>query len=226
MMAEIDPSWNLIIKDELAKPYMRELSDFLRAEELAGRVVYPPKDLFFNAFRQTPLDGVKVVIMGQDPYHGEGQAHGLSFSVPEGVKVPPSLLNIFKEIKSDLGISIPKSGCLLSWAKQGVLLLNATLSVRSGEPKSHFGHGWEIFTDRIVQALCERREPIVFLLWGKSALDKFQHIGASSAGHLVLTAAHPSPLSAYAGFLGCRHFSQANAFLERHRKQPIDWAVH
>ncbi len=226
MMTGIDPSWQSIVEGELAKPYMQHLKTFLEEERLAGKVIYPPNDLLFNAFKQTPLDQVKVVIMGQDPYHGEGQAHGLSFSVPEGVKPPPSLQNIFKEIKSDLGIPISKSGCLLNWARQGVLLLNATLSVRAGEPKSHHGHGWETFTNRVIQALCERDDPIVFLLWGKSALDKFQHIGHATEKHLVLTAAHPSPLSAYAGFLGCRHFSQANAFLQKFGKLPIDWAVH
>jgi len=223
----MDPSWLERLQPEFEKPYMRKLLSFLDEEKRSGVVVYPPSELIFNAFCQTSFDAVKVVIMGQDPYHGSGQAHGLAFSVPEGVRPPPSLKNIFKELKSDLGLPIPSNGCLLSWAKQGVLLLNATLTVRGDEAKSHHGQGWELFTDRVIQLLCESPDPIVFLLWGKSALDKFQHIGSrETKNHLVLTAAHPSPLSAYTGFLGCGHFSKANEFLQRHGKQPIDWAVH
>ncbi len=164
--------------------------------------------------------------MGQDPYHGPGQAHGLSFSVPKGVPLPPSLQNIFKELKDDLQVPPPPHGCLIDWAKQGVLLLNATLTVRANEPKSHYGQGWEVFTDRIVQLLCLRKDPLVFLLWGKSALDKFQHIeSGKGTDHLVLTAAHPSPLSAYSGFFGCRHFSKTNDFLKSKGKSPIDWKI-
>jgi uracil-DNA glycosylase len=222
---QMDPSWLSKLETEFEKPYMQNLRAFLLDEKQKGKLIYPPSKLIFNAFSQTSFDEVKVVIIGQDPYHGPGQAHGLSFSVPEGVPPPPSLQNIFKEIHSDLGLPILKKGCLLSWAKQGVLLLNATLSVRAGEAKSHHGKGWEQFTDRVIQLLCEKEDPIVFLLWGKSALDKFQQIGTGSNRHLVLTAAHPSPLSAYAGFLGCRHFSQANAFLENRGKAPIDWTV-
>lgn len=222
----MDASWVDKLQGEFEQPYMQALREFLKAEKRAGATVYPPNDLVFNAFVQTPFDQVKVVIMGQDPYHGPGQAHGLSFSVPKGIKPPPSLQNIFKEIHDDLRLPIPTSGCLEGWAKQGVLLLNATLTVRAGEPKSHHGQGWELFTDRVIQLLCERSDPMVFLLWGRSALEKFQHIQGLEGKHLVLKAAHPSPLSAYAGFLGCRHFSKTNAFLERLEKTPIDWSVH
>jgi len=223
-MAYMDVSWLERLGDEFEKPYMKELEAFLARERASGAVVYPPFERVFEAFCQTPFEEVKVVIMGQDPYHGPGQAHGLSFSVPKGVAPPPSLQNIFKEIRDDLGIPVPKSGCLEGWAKQGVLLLNATLTVRANEPKSHFGKGWEVFTDRVIQLLCERERPLVFLLWGKSALDKFRHIG-NAGKHCVLTAAHPSPLSAHAGFLGCRHFSKANEFLKQAGIKPINWAV-
>jgi len=210
-------SW---LQEEFKKPYMKELGVFLRGEK---GVIYPPLKLMFSALDETPLDRVKVVIVGQDPYHGPGQAHGLSFSVPKGIPIPPSLQNIFKEIGDDLGLPIPHHGCLIDWARQGVLLLNATLTVRAGEPKSHYGKGWEIFTDRVIELLCDRKDPLVFLLWGKSALDKCRHIPPH---HLVLTAPHPSPLSAYSGFFGCRHFSKANAFLSKVGKGPIDWAIH
>ncbi len=217
-------NWKDLLAEEWNLPYMKELKAFLEAEAAAGREVYPPKDEVFAALTQTPFDQVQVVVMGQDPYHGPGQAHGLSFSVPKGVQPPPSLQNIFKEIESDLGVPRPKHGCLLDWAKQGVLLLNATLTVRAHEAKSHHGRGWERFTDRIVQLLCAREDPIAFLLWGRSALEKFKHVQAP-ARHLVLTAAHPSPLSAYAGFLGCRHFSKVNEFLTKMGKNPIDWSI-
>ncbi|HSX11222.1 MAG TPA: uracil-DNA glycosylase [Chlamydiales bacterium] len=221
----MDASWLALLQDEFEKPYMKALEGFLAQEAAAGAVVYPPFDLIFNAFCQTPFDQVKVVIMGQDPYHGPGQAHGLSFSVPKGIPAPPSLQNIFKELKSDLGIMPPNHGCLIEWARQGVLLLNATLTVRANEAKSHHGQGWEMFTDRVVQLLCTRKDPLVFLLWGKSAYDKFQHICTNASHHLVLTAPHPSPLSAHAGFLGCHHFSKTNEFLKQVGKKPIDWAV-
>jgi uracil-DNA glycosylase len=165
------------------------------------------------------------VIVGQDPYHGPGQAHGLSFSVPKGISQPPSLQNIFKELKEDLGVEPPEHGCLTDWTSQGVLLLNAILTVRANEPKSHHGRGWEIFTDRVIQLLCARKDPLVFLLWGKSALDKVQHIAAGTSHHLVLTAPHPSPFSAHTGFMGCRHFSKANEFLKKIGKEPIDWRI-
>ncbi len=226
-IACMDESWLELLKEEFSKPYMKDLEAFL-AREYASKVeVYPPFELVFNAFCHTPFDQVKVVIMGQDPYHGPGQAHGLSFSVPKGVPQPPSLQNIFKEIKDDLKIDPPNHGCLIDWAKQGVLLLNATLTVRANEAKSHYGKGWELFTDRVIQLLCSRKDPIVFILWGKSALEKFQHIEACAATsqHLILTAVHPSPLSAYAGFLGCRHFSKTNEFLKKMGKEPINWKI-
>ncbi len=223
-IAYMEASWLGLLETEFEKPYMRKLEAFLGEEKRSGAVVYPPFPLVFNAFCQTPFEKVSVVIIGQDPYHGPGQAHGLSFSVPKGVPAPPSLVNIYKELKSDLGLAIPSHGCLLHWAKQGVLLLNATLTVRAGEARSHHGQGWEVFTDRVVQLLCERKEPLVFLLWGKSALDKFQHFGASKH-HCVLTSPHPSPLSAHAGFFGCRHFSKTNDFLQKLGKSPIDWSV-
>lgn len=224
--AMIEASWLEKLGEEFQKPYIKDLERFLGEEYATGKNIFPPFELIFNALCQTPFDEVEVVIMGQDPYHGDGQAHGLSFSVPPGIDPPPSLQNIFKELKADLNILPPNHGCLDSWAKQGVLLLNATLTVRSGEPKSHYGHGWEKFTDRIIQLLCERPDPIVFMLWGKSAYEKFSHIaGAVSNKHLILTAPHPSPLSAHQGFLGCKHFSKANEFLIRSGKKPIDWTI-
>ncbi|MBX7067026.1 MAG: uracil-DNA glycosylase [Parachlamydiales bacterium] len=221
----MEASWLAKLQDEFDKPYIKQLEAFLASEIRSGAVIYPPFELIFNAFCQTPYDQVKVVIMGQDPYHGEGQAHGLSFSVPKGVAQPPSLQNIFKELKEDLGLEPPNHGCLIDWAKQGVMLLNATLTVRDGEPKSHFGRGWEIFTDRVIQLLCARKDPIVFILWGKSAAEKFDHICSNAPHHLVLKASHPSPFSAYTGFFGCRHFSKTNEFLIKAGKTPINWAI-
>lgn len=224
-IAYMEASWLKVLQEEFEKSYMKHLETFLASEIRSGAEVYPPFALIFNAFCQTPFDRVKVVIMGQDPYHGAGQAHGLSFSVPKGVAQPPSLQNIFKELKEDLGVEPPSHGCLIDWANQGVLLLNATLTVRAGEPKSHFGKGWETFTDRVVQLLCMRKDPIVFILWGKSAAEKFEHIHMNAAQHLVLTAAHPSPFSAYNGFFGCKHFSKTNEFLKKAGKKPINWAI-
>jgi len=221
---KIPKNWHEKLKDELSLPYIQELKQFLESEKKAGYAVYPPEDLIFSAFFYTPFDQVKVVIVGQDPYHGEGQAHGLSFSVGEGVNLPPSLKNIYKEISTDLGVSPPSSGFLGSWAKQGVFLLNSTLTVRKGEPKSHHGKGWEKFTDCIINKLIEREDPIVFLLWGKSAEQKVGII-EQSTHHKILTSSHPSPYSA-AGFYGCKHFSKANAYLEKWGKQPIDWVLH
>jgi uracil-DNA glycosylase len=222
-MAEmtLEKSWHEMLKDELEKPYIQELKRFLREEEEAGRVVYPPKPLVFNALRQTPYEKVKVVIIGQDPYHGAGQAHGLSFSVPPGVTPPPSLKNIYKEIQADVGIPPRSDGCLLHWAEQGVLLLNATLTVRAGEPKSHYNKGWEQFTDAIVDLLVQKEDPIVFMLWGKSAQEKGSR--AMGSHHAVFIAAHPSPYSA-TQFFGCHHFSKANQFLVSVGKSPIDWS--
>lgn len=212
-------NWHKLLEEEINKPYIKDLKDFLDREE-----TYPPKDQIFHAFAMTPYDAVKVVIIGQDPYHGPGQAHGLSFSVPEGVDPPPSLKNIYKELQTDLGIAPAKTGCLDKWAKQGVLLLNATLTVRPNEPKSHYGKGWERFTDSVVVKLAERKDPIVFILWGRSAKEKCAHL-LDHSHHAVLTSAHPSPLSAHNGFFGCRHFSKANEYLKKWGKTPIDWVV-
>lgn len=225
-IAYMEASWLELLASEFEKPYMAHLEAFLAQEAASGATIYPPFELIFNAFCQTPFKDVSVVIIGQDPYHGPGQAHGLSFSVPKGVPLPPSLQNIFKELRDDLQIPPPAHGCLIDWAKQGVLLLNATLTVRANEPKSHHGKGWEIFTDRVVQLLCSRKDPIAFLLWGKSALDKFQHIeSCKDSPHFVLTAPHPSPLSAHSGFFGCRHFSKVNKFLQSIGRNPIDWKI-
>lgn len=206
---------------------MRNLSAFVNAERARGTPVYPAEEQVFSALHSTPYDQVKVVIIGQDPYHGPGQAYGLAFGVPKGVPIPPSLRNIFKELHSDLGIPPPQHGCLLHWAKQGVLLLNATLTVADSNPRSHYGKGWERFTDAVVAQLGLRKNPTVFLLWGKSAQEKIAHIHevADNARHLILTAPHPSPLSAYQGFLGCHHFSQTNAFLKQHGIGIIEWAI-
>lgn len=223
--AYMEKVWLERLREEFEKPYMKSLKAFLAREEESGAEVFPPHEWIFNAFRLTPFDLVKVVIIGQDPYHNPGQAEGLSFSVPKGIPIPPSLQNIYKEIQADLGLKIPNHGSLIDWAIQGVLLLNTTLTVRKNEPKSHYGQGWEMFTDRVVELLCERKDPIVFLLWGKSALDKFQHISSRASHHLALIAPHPSPFSAHTGFLGCKHFSKANEFLKQVGKEPIDWEI-
>lgn len=219
--------WKPFFIREFKEPYFHELNGFIEREISGIKSIYPPKPLIFNSFFETPLKEVKVVIVGQDPYHGAGQAHGLSFSVPQGIPPPPSLKNIFKELNQDLHIPDPKQGCLLSWAQQGVLLLNATLTVREGEPKSHYGKGWEIFTDRVILHLIEEKRPMVFLLWGKSAQEKCLHLLSGKEGGelLVLQTTHPSPLSAYAGFLGSRHFSSANKFLNEKGFKSIDWRV-
>lgn len=223
----LESSWQNILDDTLAQPFMVELAAFIDKEyALNPEGIFPPKDLIFNAFYQTPYDKLKVVIVGQDPYHGPRQAHGLSFSVPKGIKAPPSLQNIFKELESDLQIKAPDHGCLLSWAKQGVLLLNATLTVRQGEPMSHHGRGWELFTDAVLHLLRKREDPLVFVLWGKSAQDKCKFLCENGSGHhLILTAPHPSPFSAHSGFFGCRHFSKINEFLRQQGKEPIDWSL-
>ncbi len=222
---KMEKSWRNKLGSEISQPYVQELKAFLEEEMKAGKLVYPPREKIFQAFLETPFDQVKVVIVGQDPYHGPGQAHGLSFSVPEEVKkLPPSLKNIFKEISEDVKVPISTTGCLSSWAKQGVFLLNATLTVLDGQPKSHFGRGWERFTDAVIQVLAEKEDPIVFLLWGKSAQDKGEKIRLINPHHLVLSAAHPSPYSV-TGFFGCRHFSKANDFLIKSKKAPISWAL-
>ena len=220
---KLEPSWLQVLGDEFDKPYMVQLKSFLRAEKQAGKIIYPSGDNWFNALNSTPFDAVKVVVLGQDPYHGPGQAHGLCFSVLPGVPAPPSLLNIFKELETDLGIPMSRHGYLQHWAEQGVLLLNAVLTVQQANANSHQGRGWEAFTDRCVEQLNERREGLVFLLWGSYAQKKGQLIDRKK--HLVLHAPHPSPLSAHRGFLGCRHFSQANEYLERRGLAPIDWSL-
>ena len=219
---KIEPSWKEILKEDFLSPnFVRVKENFLRAK--AAGEVYPPNALIFNAFNLTPFNAVKVVILGQDPYHGAGQAMGLSFSVPRGVKIPPSLQNIYKEIYDDLGIVEPNSGDLSYWAKQGVLLLNATLSVSAGQANSHSNFGWQEFTDAAISKLSERARNVVFMLWGNPAKAKASLIDASR--HLVLTAAHPSPL-ARGAFFGCRHFSKANLYLAQHGKAPIDWDLN
>jgi len=219
---KIEPSWKEILKEDFLSPnFVRVKENFLRAK--AAGEVYPPNALIFNAFNLTPFNAVKVVILGQDPYHGAGQAMGLSFSVPRGVKIPPSLQNIYKEIYDDLGIAEPNSGDLSYWAKQGVLLLNATLSVSAGQANSHSNFGWQEFTDAAISKLSERARNVVFMLWGNPAKAKASLIDASR--HLVLTAAHPSPL-ARGAFFGCRHFSKANLYLAQHGKAPIDWDLN
>lgn len=221
---ELEPSWQKALEEELKKPYLLELKTFVERERALGNSIYPPSELVFNAFWKTPFDKVRVVIVGQDPYHGPGQAHGLCFSVPVGVLSPPSLKNIFKELESDIGSS-PKSGCLNGWAEQGILLLNATLTVRQASPLSHHGKGWEQFTDAVIRRLSSLEKPIAFILWGKSAQEKYRHAvdPRGTARHLILKAAHPSPLSAHQGFFGCRHFSQINAFLTKIGNDPINW---
>lgn len=220
----IPPSWQAALDRVLSAPEARKLGGWLKAEEGAGKRIYPPRGSRLRALELTPLDGVKVVILGQDPYHGPGQAHGLAFSVPEGIKVPPSLVNIYKELASDCGVQAPGHGNLEHWARQGVLLLNNSLTVQEGQAGSHQNKGWEAITDAAVAAVAAKQEPCVFLLWGNHARKKAERVpGLSSSHHLVLTAPHPSPLSAHAGFFGCRHFSQANAFLTANGRDPIDW---
>ena len=220
---QLEPSWKARVGEYLQREDMQRLSAFLRERKAAGARVYPPGPNIFAALDATPFDAVKVVVLGQDPYHGAGQAHGLSFSVPQGTPVPPSLQNIFKELQRDLGIAAPDHGCLLPWARQGVLLLNAVLTVEDGRPGAHAGKGWEGFTDEVVQALAREREHLVFLLWGSYAQKKGAVIDPRR--HRVLRAPHPSPLSAHRGFLGCGHFSAANAYLARHGQAPVDWSL-
>jgi len=226
MASEVPESWRAALEPVLATPEARRLGGFLRAEEAAGKRIYPPAGMRLAALELTPLDKVKVMILGQDPYHGPGQAHGLSFSVQPGVKVPPSLANIYKEIEADLGLPRPAHGHLEGWARQGVLLLNNALTVEDGRAGSHAGKGWEAITDAAVAAVAAKADPCVFLLWGSHARKKAQAVpGLMDSHHLVLTAPHPSPLSAHSGFLGCRHFSKANAFLDSNGRSAIDWSV-
>lgn len=219
----LHPSWQAVIGDEFNKPYMQSLRQFLAQQKAEGKVIYPPMPLIFNAFNHTPFEQVRVVIIGQDPYHGEGQAHGLSFSVPQGVKLPPSLRNIFKEIESDLGVSMSGTGDLTPWAQQGVLLLNATLTVEQAAAGSHQKRGWEAFTDAAIRALNEQVEGIVFVLWGSYAQKKGAFIDQQK--HLVLKSVHPSPLSAHRGFFGQKQFSQINQYLISQGKAPIRWQL-
>jgi uracil-DNA glycosylase len=219
---QIETSWKEVLQDEFEKQYFKELKEFL-LDEKARYTVYPPGGMIFNAFRMTPFEKVRVVLLGQDPYHGAGQAHGLCFSVNTGVTAPPSLVNIFKEIESDLGIPVPRHGNLEKWAGQGVLLLNATLTVRAGQPGSHQRKGWENFTNAVISKLSEKRVGLIFLLWGKFAQEKESLIDTNR--HYILRAAHPSPYSAYSGFFGCRHFSQTNEILRKHGLDEIDWRL-
>ncbi|MFC1720587.1 uracil-DNA glycosylase [Pseudomonadota bacterium] len=215
------PSWKIRLENEFKQSYMVALRQFLLERKRHGAEIYPPGELIFNALNSTPFEAVKVVILGQDPYHGPGQAHGLCFSVQQGVAKPPSLVNIYKELSADLGVTPPPGGNLQPWAEQGVLLLNAVLTVERGRPGAHQGKGWERFTDRVISELNEARDGLVFLLWGSYAIKKGAVI--DRVRHLVLTAPHPSPLSAHRGFFGCRHFSTANEWLIEHGQTPIDW---
>ena len=219
----LEPAWNNQLGDEFKKDYMLSLREFLANRKQQGAIIYPPGSQWFAALNTTPFDQVKVVILGQDPYHGPGQAHGLCFSVLPNIKVPPSLANIYKELKSDLGIEPPSHGCLTPWAEQGVLLLNTTLTVEQGQAGSHQGKGWETLTDSIISKINDHRQGVVFMLWGSHAQKKVSMIDTER--HLVLKSVHPSPLSAYRGFFGCKHFSQANSFLEQQGLESIDWRL-
>lgn len=223
MDVQIEPGWKSALSEEFSKPYFQELTTHIKADVRQGKAIYPPGKLIFNAFWQTPFDKVKVVILGQDPYHGPGQAHGLSFSVPEGVPPPPSLLNIFKALHHDLGIVPPRSGDLTPWARQGVLLLNAALTVVAHQANSHAAIGWHTFTDAVIRKLAEEKSGLVFLLWGNFAIQKQKLIDTGKHG--ILTAVHPSPLSAHRGFLTCKHFSKANDYLRANGEAPIDWQL-
>lgn len=221
MDVKIDPSWKQVLKEEFNKPYFQQIPLHIKTEKSQGKIIYPPGSLIFNAFNTTPFDQVKAVILGQDPYHGPGQAHGLCFSVQYGVPPPPSLVNIFKELHDDTGVTIPAHGNLTHWAQQGVFLLNASLTVRAGEPMSHSKIGWAEFTNTVIGKISALKKNVVFLLWGKFAQEKKLLIDESK--HLVLRSVHPSPLSAHAGFFGCKHFSKTNEYLVKNGIDPIDW---
>jgi uracil-DNA glycosylase len=223
MDVKIEPHWKEILKSEFDKPYFQQIALHLKTEKSQNKTIYPPGSQIFNAFDTTPIDTVKVVILGQDPYHGPGQAHGLCFSVQNGVAPPPSLINIFKELHEDVGPPIPNHGNLTRWAEQGVFLLNASLTVRAGEPMSHSKIGWAEFTDTVIKKISGEKKHVVFLLWGRFAQEKRVLIDESK--HLILRAAHPSPLSAHAGFFGCKHFSKANEYLIKNGIDPIDWRL-
>ena len=224
MDVKIEESWKEVLKDEFTKDYFLQIVTFIKTEKAAGKIIYPPGSLIFNAFDKTPFDKVKVVLLGQDPYHNSGQAHGLSFSVPPGITKPPSLINIFKELQSDLGIPPSADGNLEKWATQGVLLLNASLTVRQNEPGSHSKIGWIEFTDAVIKKISEEKKGVIFLLWGRFAQDK--QVLIDETKHHVLKAAHPSPFSADKGFFGCKHFSKTNEFLMHEGLQPIDWKLN
>ena len=221
MDVKIEESWKRLLQAEFTQPYFQQIVAFLRTEKMQGKTIYPKGHLMFNAFEQTPVHKVKVVIIGQDPYHGPGQAHGLSFSVPDGMPPPPSLVNIYKELHTDIGLPIAKTGNLTKWAQQGVLLLNAVLTVRANEPASHAKAGWMHFTDAVIKKIAEEKTGIVFLLWGKFAQEK--QVLIDGTRHPILKAAHPSPFSADKGFFGCRHFSKTNTLLAQQQQEPIDW---
>jgi uracil-DNA glycosylase len=223
MNVKMEESWKEILKDEFKKPYFKQIIQHIKTEKEQGKLVYPPGPLIFNAFEQTPFDLVKVVLLGQDPYHGPKQAMGLSFSVPDGVAKPPSLINIFKELHDDVGVPVPHSGNLTKWAKQGVMLLNASLTVRAGEANSHSKIGWHQFTNTVIEKISSGKENVVFLLWGRFAQEKTELIETKK--HHILKAAHPSPFAADKGFFGCRHFSKTNSYLMKHGMDPIDWAL-
>jgi uracil-DNA glycosylase len=223
MDVKIEQGWKDILKQEFSAQYFQQAVAFIKMEKAQGKTIYPPGGLIFNAFDSTPFDKVKVVLLGQDPYHGPGQAHGLSFSVPDGIKPPPSLVNIYKELLTDIGMPIPRSGNLTKWALQGVLLLNAALTVRANEPASHAKTGWIEFTDAVIRKISDEKSGIVFLLWGKFAQEK--QVLIDETKHHVLKAAHPSPFSADKGFFGCKHFSRTNDLLVKEGVDPIDWSV-
>jgi uracil-DNA glycosylase len=223
MDVQIETSWKELLQNEFSKPYFLQIVNFIKTEKAAGRTLYPPGRLIFNAFDSTPFEKVKVVLLGQDPYHGPGQAHGLSFSVPDGIMPPPSLVNIFKELRTDIGLPPPRHGNLSGWARQGVLLLNASLTVRANEPMSHSKIGWATFTDTVISRISEQKKNIVFLLWGRFAQEK--QVLIDETRHLILKAAHPSPFSVEKGFFGCRHFSKTNEYLVRNGIDPIDWKL-
>ncbi|MDB5193241.1 MAG: uracil-DNA glycosylase, family 1 [Segetibacter sp.] len=223
MEVKMEESWKKVLEDEFQKTYFNQIVTFLKVEKAQEKIIYPPGNLIFNAFNKTPFNKVKVVLLGQDPYHGKGQAHGLSFSVQAGIKPPPSLVNIFKELQQDIGLQIPTTGDLTKWTEQGVLLLNAVLTVRAGEPASHSKVGWTNFTDAVITKISAEKTGVVFLLWGKYAQEK--QVLIDETKHFVLKAAHPSPYSADKGFFGCKHFSKTNELLMKQGLDPIDWAL-
>ena len=223
MDVKIEASWKQVLKTEFAKPYFQQIPLHIKTEKSQGKMIYPPGSLIFNAFNTTPFNKVKVVILGQDPYHGPGQAHGLCFSVQNGVQPPPSLINIFKELQDDIGIPVPNHGNLTHWAEQGVFLLNASLTVRAGEPMSHSKIGWAEFTDTVIKIISAQKKNVVFLLWGKFAQEK--RVLIDETKHLILRSVHPSPLSAYGGFFGCKHFSKTNEYVMSKGIDPVDWQL-